>query len=446
MRFLALLVLLFVATTQSAAAFCTWGIFPPERQYEPLNATEVFISYENGVQTLVLQPEWQGNAKDFAIVYPTPSKPEIEAGPRWIFDELDQVTNPWLPVPMAMMEDDMATDAAVKNESVTVVEEKQVGEYEVTVLTATDADDLAEWLEDNDYNYTASDADKVEYYVGQGGFYFIALKVDATFFEPRPMPVEPFLIDDVSIDIDVSSFQAEGLSIAPGEWFWGQLSPLEITFSTDQPQLPMRTLKSDMPNMTFDLYTLGERALFVPGVDTVYSDVVDAEFLSQTKSIANYNPKGKWLVRQEVQFAPSNSDADVYLEVADDNNFTTVDPGNQVRFDPSALDTDTGIIPGERGQVVYTDGRNTFSFARSLTLGSDGEDVRALQQLLNDEGFTVSETGAGAPGLETTYFGNRTKQALIRYQIFYRADILTPVGLSAGTGYFGPSTISFITR
>lgn len=429
MRFLTLPILFFVVSVQSASAFCTWGIFPQERDYEPVDATEVFISYENDAQTLVLQPEWQGDVTDFAIVYPTPSKPSIEAGPQQIFNELDQVTNPWLPVPMAMMEGEMAADAAVKTESVTVVEEKQVGEYEVTVLTATDADDLVEWLEDNDYNYTKDDADKVAYYVDRGGFYFIALKIDASFFEPQ-----------------VFNMEASERILPPDDWFWGQLSPLEITFKTDRPQLPMRTLKSDMPNMTFDLYTLGERALYVPGVDTVYSNVVDAEFLSRTKSIANYNPKGKWLVRQEVQFDPSNSDADVYLAMADSNDFTTVDPGNQVRFDPAALDQATGIIPGTRGQVVYTDGRNAFSFGRSLKVGMSGEDVRALQRLLNDEGFTVSDTGAGAPGQETTYFGGRTQQALIKYQNFYRADILTPVGLQFGTGYFGPSTIGFVNR
>lgn len=457
MRFLSILTLVFVATTQSAAAFCTWGIFPQERQYEPLNATEAFVAYENGVQTLVLQPEWQGDVTDFAIVYPTPSRPDIVEAPEWIFDELNNATNPWLPVPMALMEDDMdfASADEAEEKSVTVVEEKQVGEYEVSVLTATDADDLAEWLEDNDYNYTAGDADKVEYYVEQGGFYFIALKVDADHFEPPIMWLEDDISDEEDESMEDEDVEAveEDMLIEPAaltrpvdDWFWGRLSPLQITFKTDQPQLPMRTLKSDMPEMTFDLYTLADQALFVPGVDTVYANVVDAEFLSQTKSIANYNPRGKWLVRQEVVFDPGNSDADLYLATAPTATFTTVDPGSQVRFDPAALDADTGIIPGNRGQVVYTDGRNDFTFTRSLTIGSTGADVLALQQLLNDEGFTVSETGAGAPGQETTYFGGRTQQALIKYQNFYRADILEPVGLQFGTGYFGPSTIVFVNR
>ena len=437
------LFLFFFSTTQ-ALAFCTWGFVPPEREYEPLNATEAFISYDNGVQTLVLKPEWQGNASDFGIVYPTPSKPEVTAGPVDIFWQLEEATNPWI-TPEVMFMEDAAMGASFDEaeKTVTVVEEKQVGEYDVTVLTATDADDLVEWLEDNDYNYKDSDAEKVEYYVEEGGFYFVALKVNADHFQPfpRPVPIEPVWFEDEVVGEEIAKVSM------PVDWFWGELSNIQISFETDQPQLPMRTLKSNMPNMTFDLYTLSDKALYVPGVDTIWSNLVDAEFLKQVPSLNDYDPKAKWLLRQEINFDPSKSDADLFLRQVSTDTFTTVTAGTQVRFDPSHLDLDTGIIPGTRGQVVRTDGSgNAFTFNRSLSIGSVGNDVLELQRILNDEGFTVSTDGAGSPGNETTYFGDRTKQALIKYQNFYRSDILTPVNLTQGTGYFGPSTIAFINR
>lgn len=233
----------------------------------------------------------------------------------------------------------------------------------------------------------------------------------------------------------------------PPDWFFGELSPLQISFATDQVQLPMRTLKSDMPNMTFDMYTLGDRAMFVPGVNTVWSNLVDAEVLAQASSLNQYEPKAKWLIRQEINFDPSKSLEDLYLDQVDTNEFTTVTAGAQVRFNPGELDLQTGIIPGIRGKVMYTDGTGSaLKFTRSLNIGSVGEDVRALQKLLNAEGFAVAETGAGSIGNETAYFGSRTQQALIKYQNFYRADILTPVGLTYGTGYFGPSTMAFINK
>ena len=80
------------------------------------------------------------------------------------------------------------------------------------------------------------------------------------------------------------------------------------------------------------------------------------------------------------------------------------------------------------------------TFTRDLTIGSEGQDVKALQVFLNHQGFTIAQTGPGSEGNETTFFGNLTKEALIRFQNFYRSDILTPVDLTQGTGYFGPST------
>lgn len=442
MKYIAAIILFFVVA-QPVAAFCTWGFPPVEKEYQPLNATEVFISYDDGVQTMVLKPEWQGNAEEFGIVYPTPGKPSVEAGPTDLFWQLEDATNPWVPTKRDF--DDgvqfLAAEAA-DEETVTVVEEKQVGEYDVAILTATDADDLVDWLADEDYNYSDSDAEKVAYYVDQGNFYFIALKVNAEHFDkyPRPLP-EPWLVEDVA-----TAEESAALSIAP-DWFWGELSPLEISFATDKPQLPMRTLKSDMPEMTFDLYTLADEALYIPGVDTIYSNVVDAELLKQVPDLNDYAPKAKWLIRQEVNFNPANSNADLFLQQVDTADFTTVTAGTQVRFDPAALDTNTGIIPGVRGQVVMTDGSGSaYTFTRSLTIGAVGEDVQALQRILNAEGFTVSDSGPGSVGNESTYFGAKTQTALIKYQNFYRAEILEPIGLEQGTGYFGQRTIDFINR
>ena len=79
-------------------------------------------------------------------------------------------------------------------------------------------------------------------------------------------------------------------------------------------------------------------------------------------------------------------------------------------------------------------------FDRSLKLGMLGEDVLQLQILLNKEGITVSESGFGSSGKETTYFGSKTESAVTRFQDKYASEILAPVGLSTGTGYFGPST------
>lgn len=83
----------------------------------------------------------------------------------------------------------------------------------------------------------------------------------------------------------------------------------------------------------------------------------------------------------------------------------------------------------------------TNVFARALYVGIRGDDVRALQKFLNTDAETrVAEGGAGSQGNETDYFGLATKRALIRFQEKYRAEVLTPVGLVSGTGFFGEKT------
>ncbi len=83
-----------------------------------------------------------------------------------------------------------------------------------------------------------------------------------------------------------------------------------------------------------------------------------------------------------------------------------------------------------------------FSFSRGLRLGMSGEDVRQLQILLNTDARTqISTYGAGSPGHESAYFGRLTQSAVIRFQNIHADEVLTPNGLSTGTGFVGPSTI-----
>ncbi len=76
------------------------------------------------------------------------------------------------------------------------------------------------------------------------------------------------------------------------------------------------------------------------------------------------------------------------------------------------------------------------NFTRDLTVGSTGSDVKCLQQFLNANGAQVAASGAGSPGMETTYFGGLSKAALAKYQAAH--------GIAPAAGYFGPITRAYI--
>lgn len=81
---------------------------------------------------------------------------------------------------------------------------------------------------------------------------------------------------------------------------------------------------------------------------------------------------------------------------------------------------------------------------RDLYPGSQGADVRSLQEHLNAHGFTLASSGPGSPGNETTYYGNLTAAAVRRFQEAHFAEILSPLGYASGTGICGSSTRSYI--
>jgi peptidoglycan hydrolase-like protein with peptidoglycan-binding domain len=88
---------------------------------------------------------------------------------------------------------------------------------------------------------------------------------------------------------------------------------------------------------------------------------------------------------------------------------------------------------------------HAYTFSKPLSLGTDGEDVFQLQKLLNQNQYTqIAQEGVGSPGNETSYFGQKTKDAVIRFQNMYAQDILIPNGLSTGTGFVGMSTLTFL--
>lgn len=87
----------------------------------------------------------------------------------------------------------------------------------------------------------------------------------------------------------------------------------------------------------------------------------------------------------------------------------------------------------ELAMVMSFGAPKSYQFAKDIYMGITDSDVYFLQKILNQNSLTqVATTGNGSPGKETYYFGQLTKNAVIRYQL--------SKGIFPAVGYLGVKT------
>lgn len=140
----------------------------------------------------------------------------------------------------------------------------------------------------------------------------------------------------------------------------------------------------------------------------------------------------------EAESSPSSSGSYVQFNYISNNTVVdTVENSDMVAED---------VVMEELEDQNNTEDSNRFVFTKDLWSGSNNNEVFELQKLLNSQGFVLAEDGPGSPGRETSFFGPRTLQALIEFQLFYSENILTPLGITYPTGYFGYFTRTYINN
>lgn len=154
------------------------GLIPPPDRYVYETDQKAVIFYDQGIENLILQITFEGNAKDFAWIVPTPKQPQVEKSTDTLFTRLDELTRPEeRSAPMSAGFGLMNTSVDDVGRSVRVVETKKIEYYDINVLEANDKDALYNWLNDNGYIFPQQGKYIIDDYI-QKGWYFTAVKID----------------------------------------------------------------------------------------------------------------------------------------------------------------------------------------------------------------------------------------------------------------------------
>ncbi len=160
-------------------------------------AQKVFITWDpvEKIESFTVQPKFEGNALDFGMVIPTPSRPKLHEMPRDFFKHLAVYTilkkrkfprSKLLDLRPAinLVFQSYSTNAKKSGEAkrklrqpaVKVLEAGVVGSLDYKIIEAGRADDLFQWLKDNKYSYSGDEA-TLDYYIKKK-WIFTVMKID----------------------------------------------------------------------------------------------------------------------------------------------------------------------------------------------------------------------------------------------------------------------------
>lgn len=188
--------------------------FPRPGYWVSPGEQKAIIFYEDNTETLILKSGFKGNSRDLAWIIPTPTRPEVTKASEKLFMNVDILTRPQYDN-KRIVPSIGTLESSVAESGVRVIESKQVDYYDVTVLIATNSQDLVNWFQDNGYTYPEEYSYVLNHYI-EKGWYFTTIKVSpeaqgATevlqdFKEGHATPIKmKFLSDKIIYPLKMSS-------------------------------------------------------------------------------------------------------------------------------------------------------------------------------------------------------------------------------------------------
>jgi hypothetical protein len=375
--------------TPSAWSACCYFSAKDKDILQP--AQKVFITWDDKekVESFTVQPKFEGNADDFGMVIPTPSKPKLDEMPRDFFKELAVFSilkkrefprSKLLPVPRPRLvrfggnnlghalQAGGAPRVIPRSPEVTVLEAGVVGNLDYKVIEAGRADDLFAWLKENRYSYAGDEA-TLDYYVKKK-WLFTVMKIDTMQMKRRP---------DGSFD--------------------GEVTPTRFQFASEQLVYPLKITQLSVKDKTEALfYVQAPFKVDLPG-DMTYQ----YQWLPMIQNARGWYAKGTFGTSE----LPGK--ADDWLKAVGNDLQSITDRGNKLGF---AFANRQRPQPNKDGHIA-----TTLEWARKLS----ADDVKVLKGEAAygekvpdpDEGFTQADVADPAKA-EAVY--KAIRERLDKYQ------------------------------
>ena len=202
-----------------AHAFCgTFVAGPGDELYN--ESSQVVYARENGLTTLTLANDFQGDSLDFAVVIPVPAgidEDSVRVVEPELVQTLEEFSSPRLveyacedlhwwspPSPRSLgcaeynLAGDMWAESAAGGEggaaddNVTVEAVFSEGEYLFTLISAEEGDGLQSWLNENGYTLGGDAADMLQDYIDEGTWFLTAkVLLEDPLSSDRPLWLSP---------------------------------------------------------------------------------------------------------------------------------------------------------------------------------------------------------------------------------------------------------------
>lgn len=236
---------------------------------------KALIIYDNDHEDLVISISFEGRASDFGWIVPLPNQPEISKVDSSIFRKLADFTSPKESLldklkgtggyGVAYEGDIMNFDAGPAEgakTTVQVIEEKSVGIFDYAILQTQDAEDLREWMKDNNYNLPASIDSKTNVQP-------IRPSQDKMWSDALPI-IQNYIDSNwyfVTIKVNNKFIESTGVSTQLEK---GQVDPLRFSFDTTDMIYPMKLTSLGKRSVSVQLYTITDHRMRVENYQRNY--------------------------------------------------------------------------------------------------------------------------------------------------------------------------------